>query len=62
VADEVVYEVPCDCGHVTRDVAGKVIEAAIAHAREAHDVEVGPDVLWAMAIPSRSATGDGPAS
>ncbi|WP_334143855.1 hypothetical protein [Rhabdothermincola sp.] len=62
MADGVVYEVPCDCGHVTREVVGKVIEAAIAHAREAHDVEVGPDVLWAMAIPSRSRSSDGPPS
>ncbi|WP_208028677.1 hypothetical protein [Rhabdothermincola sediminis] len=62
MADEVVYEVPCDCGHVTRDVAGKVIDAAIAHASEAHDVEVGRDVLWAMAVPSRSRSADGPPS
>ena len=58
--DAVVYAVRCDCGHVARGSSELVVDEALTHAATAHDVALDPDVVWAMAVPTRTLERHGP--
>lgn len=47
----------CECGHVVRGTTeDELVAAALAHARDVHDMQLTRDQVLAMAVPA-DATG-----